>query len=172
MRAPTVSPKWNNWVVTISWYHPALKHTQRGKDSKFLYLRFYENHRRGRCNKDITCCPYNLVTNRVMKRAWKNLILKLNKEKIISVPNLWAKWKPWIAKLCSSVRNHDNRWKGQDNADGNNQANDATKEDVFLTEESGSQHYQLFLFNFWFCCLVSSFLERHSYQSTCYNIRK
>ena len=82
----------------ISWYHPCTKeHTQEGKDSKEVSVLKGSTRDRigvGRCNKDITCCPYNRY-KQGNEEGLKNLILKLNKEKIAICPNLAGQnWKP------------------------------------------------------------------------------
>ena len=103
----------------ISWYHPCAKeHAQEGKDSKEVSVLKGSTRDRvgiGRCNENITCCPYNRY-KQGNKEGLKNLILKLNKEKIaicteFSRPKLEAVNCQTLF-ICQG--NHDNEDKGQD----------------------------------------------------------
>ena len=103
----------------VTWYHPCTKeHAQEGKDSKEVSV--LKGSTRdgvgvGRCNEDITCCPYNRH-KQGNKKGLKNLILKLNKEKIaictkLSSPKLEAVTRKSLF-ICKA--NHDNKDEGLD----------------------------------------------------------
>ena len=150
----------------VTWYHPSTKeHAQEGKDSKEVSV--LKGSTRdcvgvGGCNEDITCCPYNRH-KQGNKEGLKNLILKLNKEKIAI-----------CTKLSSSVKEiMTTKMKGKIQDRATKPTMLLKKRSAFLLKEwiPTLSTFSFLIFDF---AMVSSFLEERCIliNTTSYNVRE